>query len=169
MGGPGVPMLTGFEASRLSSSCGCAFSITAALAQKRPAFYRSLALAALFLSPLSPLLPHLCCRLHPHACRIRWATDRERAAPLTPCTLPTSVAPRSRQPPLVCVRLHRNLAIERWAKYKEDYHLRFRFTGRRVFDIALWGFVVPFGIYTLIKSDQIKADETAGRKGTKFL
>ena len=49
-----------------------------------------------------------------------------------------------------------NPAIEKWAKYKEDYHLRFRFTGRRVFDIALWGFAVPIALYYAVKNEQVR-------------
>jgi len=38
-----------------------------------------------------------------------------------------------------------------------------------VFDIALWGFAVPFGVYCIMKREQIRHDEMAGRKETKFL
>lgn len=46
-------------------------------------------------------------------------------------------------------------SIEKWAKYKEDYHLRFKFTGRRTLDIAFWGIAIPVGLYFLIKNEQV--------------
>ena len=48
-----------------------------------------------------------------------------------------------------------NPAIEKWAKYKEDYHLRFRFTGRRTLDIAFWGIAIPIGLYFIVKNEQV--------------
>jgi hypothetical protein len=50
---------------------------------------------------------------------------------------------------------HSNPAIEKWAKYKEDYHLRFRFTARRTLDIAFWGFAVPIALYFVVKNEQV--------------
>ena len=50
---------------------------------------------------------------------------------------------------------HSNPAIEKWAKYKEDYHLRFRFTARRTLDIAFWGFAVPIALYFAVKNEQV--------------
>ena len=57
-----------------------------------------------------------------------------------------------------------NKAIEMWAKYKEDYHIRFRYTPRRVFDVALWGFAVPFGLLCCLKQNMIAADLQSGVK-----
>jgi len=60
-------------------------------------------------------------------------------------------------------------AIEKWAKYKEDYHLRFKFTGRRTLDIAFWGIAIPVGLYFLIKNEQARVDKQSGRPNSKFL
>lgn len=94
------------------------------------------------------------------ASAIRSATARERT-PIEPphaCSrglLIATIATCSHEPhPNL---LSRNAAIEKWAKYKEDYHLRFRFTPRRVFDIALWGFAVPLGVYMLVKNESVRS------------
>ena len=50
----------------------------------------------------------------------------------------------------------RNKAIENWAKFKEDYHIRFRFTPRRILDIGLWAFAVPLFGYYVIKNNQVR-------------
>lgn len=64
-----------------------------------------------------------------------------------------------------------NKAIETWAKYKEDYHIRFRFTPRRVFDIGLWGLAVPFGLLYCLKQNFIGTEVQSGRdrKSEDFL
>jgi hypothetical protein len=49
----------------------------------------------------------------------------------------------------------RHLAIEKWAKYKEDFHLRFRWTPRRVADVLIWGIALPVGVYYLIRNEQV--------------
>ena len=38
-----------------------------------------------------------------------------------------------------------NPAIEKYVKYKEDFHLRFRYTPQVAFDSVLWCVIVPFG------------------------
>ena len=48
-----------------------------------------------------------------------------------------------------------NAAIEKWAKYKEDFHLRFKYTPRVVRDSLLWGVLVPIGVYWLMRSQQV--------------
>jgi len=62
-----------------------------------------------------------------------------------------------------------NPAIEKWAKYKEDYHLRFRWTPRRVWDVAFWGFTVPIGLYFLLVKEQKRVEAQNGRSDTKYL
>lgn len=56
--------------------------------------------------------------------------------------------------------VNRHAAIEKWAKYKEDYHLRFRWTPRRVFDVALWGVTVPFIFFKLFTHEQVRSTFT---------
>ena len=68
-----------------------------------------------------------------------------------------------------CVlRCPRHPAIEKWAKYKEDYHLRFRWTPRRTFDVLLWGLFVPFCVYSAIKNEQKRVEKQNGRPDSKF-
>ena len=62
-----------------------------------------------------------------------------------------------------------NPAIEKWAKFKEDYHLRFRYTPRRVFDIALWGFVVPIGVYYMLRNEHQRVERSNNRNDSKYL
>jgi len=62
-----------------------------------------------------------------------------------------------------------NAAIEKWAKYKEDYHLRFRWTPRRVWDVALWGIAVPVTVYYLLVKEQKRVEAQNGRSDTKYL
>ena len=63
-----------------------------------------------------------------------------------------------------------NPAIEKYVKYKEDFHLRFRYTPQVAFDSVLWVLVVPFGVYSWIKAEQNNRERENGRdpKG-KFL
>lgn len=56
-------------------------------------------------------------------------------------------------------------AIEKWAKYKEDFHLRFRWTPRRAFDAVFWGLVIPFAAYKMVTNEQQRVDKQNGRKG----
>ena len=48
-----------------------------------------------------------------------------------------------------------NPAVEKWCKYKEDYHLRFRYTPQRIFDSMLWCIIVPFATFKLITVEQV--------------
>ena len=48
-----------------------------------------------------------------------------------------------------------NMAIEKYAKYKEDYHLRFKWTPKRVRDTLIWGIGAPVFVYYLIKTEQV--------------
>jgi len=58
--------------------------------------------------------------------------------------------------------------IEKWAKWKEDAHVRFKFTPKRVWDMALWAVFVPGVVYWLIKDQQKKTELQNGRQG-KYL
>ena len=49
----------------------------------------------------------------------------------------------------------RHASIEKWAKYKEDFHLRFRWTPRRAFDVLFWGFTVPFFVFKAFTHEQV--------------
>lgn len=74
------------------------------------------------------------------------------------CRLPRHLPPSPPKLTPPCLgRRRRNPSIEKWAKFKEDYHLRFRYTPRRVFDLALWGCAVPLGVYWLLKNEQVCA------------
>ena len=46
-----------------------------------------------------------------------------------------------------------NPAIEKYVKYKEDFHLRFRYTPQVAFDSVLWCVIVPFGVFSWIKKE----------------
>ena len=50
----------------------------------------------------------------------------------------------------------RHKSIEKWAKYKEDFHLRFRWTPRRAFDVLFWGFTVPFFVFKAFTHEQVR-------------
>ena len=57
--------------------------------------------------------------------------------------------------------------IEKWAKYKEDYHLRFKYTSKVVYNTILWGLLVPIGTYYMIRDSSIQRDKENGRS-TKY-
>ena len=40
--------------------------------------------------------------------------------------------------------------------FKENYHLRFRYTPKTVLNSLLWGLAVPVGIYFLIRSEHVR-------------
>jgi len=60
-----------------------------------------------------------------------------------------------------------NMAIEKYAKYKEDYHMRFKWTPQRVRDCLLWAVGFPLFLYTLVKTEQIRVDQQNGRTDGK--
>jgi hypothetical protein len=47
--------------------------------------------------------------------------------------------------------------IEKWVSFKENYHLRFRYTPKTVLNSLLWGLAVPVGIYFLIRNEHVRA------------
>ena len=49
----------------------------------------------------------------------------------------------------------RHPAIEKWASYKENYHVRFRYTPKTVFNSLLWALAVPVGVYFLIRNEHV--------------
>ena len=58
-------------------------------------------------------------------------------------------------------------SIEKWAKFKEDYHLRFKYSPKVLFDTLLWGILVPIGTYYMIRDSSIRREKENGRD-TKF-
>ena len=59
--------------------------------------------------------------------------------------------------------------IEKWAKYKEDYHLRFRWTPRRIFDVLFWGLAIPYGCFRVMTNEQEETERVSGRHTGQFL
>ena len=60
-----------------------------------------------------------------------------------------------------------NMAIEKYAKYKEDYHLRFQWTPKRLRDLGIWVIGFPLFLHTIIKTEQVRIDPQNGRTDTK--
>ena len=56
-----------------------------------------------------------------------------------------------------------NPAIEKYVKYKEDFHLRFRYTPQVAFDSVLWCVIVPFGVFSWIKKEAENRERENGR------
>jgi len=59
-------------------------------------------------------------------------------------------------------------SIEKWAKYKEDYHLRFKYTPKVVYNTILWGILVPIGAYYVVRSESMNRERENGRPNTKY-
>ena len=45
--------------------------------------------------------------------------------------------------------------MEKYAKYKEDYHLRFKWTPITVRDTLIWAVSFPVFLYNVLKSEQV--------------
>lgn len=59
--------------------------------------------------------------------------------------------------------------IEKWVKHREDFHLRYRPTGKNVRDVVLWGVAFPVFVYYLTVYQQKEVDRLNGRPNTKYM
>jgi len=52
--------------------------------------------------------------------------------------------------------MRRSPPIEKWVKHREDFHLRYRPTGKNVRDVVLWGVAFPVFVYYLTVYQQAR-------------
>ena len=65
--------------------------------------------------------------------------------------------------------MQRSQAIEKWGRMRETTTEHFKFTPRTTLYAFFWAFVVPFGVYSLVKWERRRKDRLAGREERPLL